>query len=244
MRSVLIGAVRRVRFAVWARTARLRMKLAGFDLRIEGAPGVALYEFPRVRRSPEAGGGGSATLRFGPGVRVFGKIDFELSPEVHSDFEVGEQSLFYEGVAIRLRGGLMKLGSFVETREGVVLKNAGQLEIGNVILLSNNTIIHCTERITLADDVGIGERTTIVDSAHDVDGSDVYWRDQPVGTEPVSIGANTTTFANSVVMRGSHVGRNSVVAAGAIVTGGTHPDNVILAGAPARVLREVGRRES
>ena len=43
--------------------------------------------------------------------------------------------------------------------------------------------------------------------------------------------------ANAVVLEGVHIGRNAVVAAGAVVTEDV-PENAVVAGAPARVLKQ------
>jgi acetyltransferase-like isoleucine patch superfamily enzyme len=50
--------------------------------------------------------------------------------------------------------------------------------------------------------------------------------------------ANTLVFANAVLTMGAHVGANSQVAAGALVRG-EHPDGVLLAGVPARVVKSL-----
>lgn len=55
---------------------------------------------------------------------------------------------------------------------------------------------------------------------------------------PITVGDNCWFGANVSVMPGVTIGNNCVISAGAVVTKDV-PDNVIVAGVPARVLREV-----
>ena len=58
---------------------------------------------------------------------------------------------------------------------------------------------------------------------------------QPLQNQFVS-GDNVLVGANAVVIEGVQVGNGSVVAAGAIVTQDV-PENVVVAGVPARVIK-------
>lgn len=59
---------------------------------------------------------------------------------------------------------------------------------------------------------------------------------EPPSATPVIVGDNVVVGANAVVLEGVQVGRNAVVAAGAIVTSDV-PENAVVAGAPARVVK-------
>ncbi|RYD43427.1 MAG: sugar O-acetyltransferase [Verrucomicrobiaceae bacterium] len=56
--------------------------------------------------------------------------------------------------------------------------------------------------------------------------------------KPVTIGDNVWIGGNAVINPGVNIGNNVVVAAGAVVTRDV-PDNVLVAGLPAKVIREV-----
>jgi acetyltransferase-like isoleucine patch superfamily enzyme len=64
--------------------------------------------------------------------------------------------------------------------------------------------------------------------------------EQPVRTEPVAIGDNVFLATNTVVLRGTSVGANSVAAAGAVLTGGSFPAGHVIAGAPAKAVKRLG----
>ncbi|HIT85741.1 MAG TPA: sugar O-acetyltransferase [Candidatus Ornithomonoglobus intestinigallinarum] len=59
---------------------------------------------------------------------------------------------------------------------------------------------------------------------------------------PVTIGKNCWLGAGVVVVPGVSIGDNSVIGAGSIVTRDV-PQNVVAAGNPCRVLREIGERD-
>ncbi len=52
------------------------------------------------------------------------------------------------------------------------------------------------------------------------------------------VGDNVLVGANAVVIEGVQIGSGSVVAAGAIVTQDV-PENVVVAGVPARIIKEI-----
>jgi acetyltransferase-like isoleucine patch superfamily enzyme len=208
------------------------------NLELDIGPGVVLYGRPRIWFLTDgARRGGSVRIRLGAGVRIHDGFDLEVSPGVDSLLELGDDVRVYSNVSLKLRGGSIKIGARTDVREGVVIKAAGLVEAGIRCTISYQVILHSTEAITLGDHVGLGERTSLIDSGHDVDGSDEPWTEQPVGTAPIAIGRNTMLFSNVVVMRGVTLGENCVIAAGSIITGGEHPDGAVMVGAPARVRK-------
>ena len=64
---------------------------------------------------------------------------------------------------------------------------------------------------------------------------------EPPSATPVVIEDEVLIGANAVVLEGVRIGRNSVVAAGAVVTKDVPPNSVV-AGQPARVIKEVDER--
>lgn len=64
---------------------------------------------------------------------------------------------------------------------------------------------------------------------------------EPPSAEPVVIEDEVLIGANAVVLEGCRVGRGSVVAAGAVVTGNV-PEMTVVAGQPARHIKDVDAR--
>ena len=91
-------------------------------------------------------------------------------------------------------------------------------------------------RIELGDEIQTGPYVYITDQNHSYEDPDtpVGWQ-TPV-EKAVSIGSGSWLGANVVILPGTTLGRNTTVAAGAVVRG-EFPDHVVLGGVPARVLR-------
>jgi acetyltransferase-like isoleucine patch superfamily enzyme len=105
------------------------------------------------------------------------------------------------------------------------------------ILIGNNcgfsgTVIGCFRSISLGDNVRCGANTTITDS-------DWHPNDTRCG-EPaaVIIEDNVWLGLNVIVLKGVTIGANSIIGAGSVVTKSI-PANVIAAGNPCRVIREL-----
>jgi len=170
-------------------------------------------------------------------------VIIEVEPGRDSVLEIGDGTRIGANTHFHLRGGSVRIGASSEIRDGCVLKTTGgEIELEDNCFMSYGCVLHATERVVMQERVAIGERVTLVDSAHDTDGSDQHWAVQGVPTAPVVVGANTLVFANAVITMGAHVGANSQVAAGALVRG-EHPEGALLAGVPARVVKSLADDE-
>lgn len=90
--------------------------------------------------------------------------------------------------------------------------------------------------IQLGDEIQTGPYVYITDQNHSYEDphEPVGW--QTPSERAVSIGSGSWLGANVVILPGTTLGRNTVVAAGAVVRG-EFPDHVVLGGVPAKVLR-------
>ena len=59
---------------------------------------------------------------------------------------------------------------------------------------------------------------------------------EPPSAKPVTVGDDVLIGANAVVIEGVHIGNGAVVAAGAVVTRDV-PENAVVAGIPARIVK-------
>lgn len=88
--------------------------------------------------------------------------------------------------------------------------------------------------ITLEDEVFIGPNVQLLTENHPERPSER----RNVYTKPILIRRGAWIGAGAIVLPGVTVGRHSIVAAGAVVTKEV-PDGVIVAGNPARIMREI-----
>ena len=119
---------------------------------------------------------------------------------------------------------------------------APTVSIGRHCVIGRGSHIIGHWSIELGDDIQTGPYVYITDQNHSYE--DV---DEPVGWQrpseaAVKIGSGSWLGANVVILPGTELGRNTVVAAGAVVRG-TFPDHVVLGGVPAKVLRHYSASE-
>jgi serine acetyltransferase len=111
------------------------------------------------------------------------------------------------------------------------------LRVGDRCVIGRGSHIVAHQSILIGDDVFTGPYVYITDQNHSYADPDLpVGRQWPVNTA-VSIGAGTWLGAGAVILPGARIGRNVVVAAGSVVRG-TVPDRCVVAGVPARIVRE------
>ena len=117
-------------------------------------------------------------------------------------------------------------------RENVAIGNNAVIMMGAVInigsVIGDGTMI----------DMGavLGGRATVGKNCHIGAGAVLAGVIEPASAKPVVIEDNVLVGANAVVIEGVHVGRGAVVAAGAVVIEDV-PDDMVVAGCPARVIK-------
>ena len=82
----------------------------------------------------------------------------------------------------------------------------------------------------------LGGRATVGKHCHIGTGAVLAGVIEPASATPVIIEDDVLVGANAVVIEGVHVGKNAVVAAGAVVIDDV-PENAVVAGCPARVIK-------
>ena len=137
----------------------------------------------------------------------------------------GVPLLDLKGVKARIEPGAI-IREKVEIGEGAVIMMGAVINIGAVV--GKGTMI----------DMGavLGGRATVGDRCHIGAGTVLAGVVEPASATPVIIEDNVLVGANAVVIEGVHVGRNAVVAAGAVVIEDV-PENAVVAGCPARVVK-------
>ena len=111
------------------------------------------------------------------------------------------------------------------------------LRIGDRCVIGRGSHIVAHHSIVIGDDVYTGPYVYITDQNHSyADPNLPIGRQWPVN-HAVSIGAGSWLGAGAIILPGARIGRNVVVAAGSVVRGEV-PDRCVVAGVPARIVRE------
>jgi acetyltransferase-like isoleucine patch superfamily enzyme len=201
-----------------------------------------MAERPRIRVTPQGNGNGVTTIRLAPDVLIGYGLIIEIFGRDEGLLEVGRGARIYEGVRLELRGGTIRLGERSMVHDHCVLKADGDLRLGTGARVSYGSCLHCAERIEMGPFSGTGEYVSLIDSEHTFDGSDIPYTQQPITSDPILIDSNVMVGRGSVVLMGARLGKNSVVAANSVVRGGEYPAKSLLAGTPAKRLRETAPR--
>jgi serine acetyltransferase len=166
----------------------------------------------------------------GKAFKAFGRGSIMAFPpgSVYNEhaIEVGEDTLI--GQLVTLSAGILPGQDFF----GLTV-----LKVGDRCVIGRGSHIVAHECIEIGDDVWTGPYVYITDQNHGYEDPGT-----PIGLQlpvnrPVSIGAGSWLGAGAIILPGASIGRNVVVAAGSVVRGAI-PDRCVVAGVPARVIRE------
>ncbi|QQK76797.1 2,3,4,5-tetrahydropyridine-2,6-dicarboxylate N-acetyltransferase [Salicibibacter cibarius] len=116
----------------------------------------------------------------------------------------------------------------VKIGQNAIIMMGAMINIGSVV--GENTMIDMN--------AVLGGRATVGKNCHIGAGSVLAGVIEPPSATPVIIEDDVVLGANVVVLEGVTVGKGSVVAAGAVVTEDV-PENKVVAGTPARVIKDI-----
>lgn len=88
--------------------------------------------------------------------------------------------------------------------------------------------------IVIEENVFIGPRVSLISMNHDKENLDAY-----VVSSPIILHKNCWLAANAIILAGVELGEHTVVAAGSVVTKSFPEGNQMLAGNPARVIKQL-----
>lgn len=123
-------------------------------------------------------------------------------------------------------------GAFI--RDKVTIGDRAVVMMGAVI----NIGAEIGEESMIDMNVVLGGRAKVGKRCHIGAGAVLAGVIEPPSADPVVVEDNVVIGANAVVLEGVRIGKGSVVAAGAVVTENV-PENVVVAGTPARIIKDV-----
>lgn len=158
------------------------------------------------------------------------KITMELNTSYHSKEEI--VGIFSELTGSEVDSSFMCFPPFY-TDFG---KN---ISIGKNVFFNTGCSFQDRGGITIGNGCQIGMNVTIATLNH---GLSLEKRNTTYSS-PVEIGGNVWIGSNATILPGVTIGDNSVVAAGAVVTKDV-PGNAVVAGVPAKVVKEINNNIS
>ena len=120
----------------------------------------------------------------------------------------------------------------------VFVNHAEFVSIGKNIYINHACTMLAIGKIVIEDDVLIGPKVNLLSEGHPIDPNNR----KAMIVKPILIKRNAWIGAGATILPGVTVGENSVVAAGALVNKDV-PDNTIVGGIPAKVIKTIGENE-
>lgn len=115
------------------------------------------------------------------------------------------------------------------------------IKIGRESLVGEYTVIRGQGGVTIGDRVYTSPFTQIIAVNHIFDDPNRPFVEQGITAQGIVIEDDVWIGASAIITDGVRVGKGAVVAAGAVVTADVAPYTVV-AGVPARVIREIGEK--
>ena len=190
--------------------------------------------------------------QLGPIVRRTYNIISDIGMLTNKDKESSEFSSFGDGSLISFPPGTVfgksaisigkdtMIGPFVTLSAGMMPNQKLIFErivkIGDRCMIGRGSHIIGHFHIEIDDDVITGPYVYITDQNHGYTDIDTpIWKQNPVD-KGVYIGKGTWLGTQAIILPGTYIGKNVVVAAGAVVSGEV-PDYSVVAGSPARIVK-------
>jgi acetyltransferase-like isoleucine patch superfamily enzyme len=164
------------------------------------------------------------------------------------NIRLGRGSYLDEGVYVHACPGGVQIGERTMVMHGAVLHvynfrrlpHAG-IRIGSDSLIGEYTVVRGQGGVTIGDRVYTSPMTQIIAVDHVFDDPARPFTEQGITARGIDIEDDVWLGAAAVVTDGVRIGRGAVVAAGAVVTHDV-PPRAVVAGVPARIVREIGER--
>jgi acetyltransferase-like isoleucine patch superfamily enzyme len=150
----------------------------------------------------------------GRGSKIYWSVRMDTPP--YRKFSLGRHSVVESYSCVNNAVGDVVIGDY--TRIGI-----------------HNTIIG---PVTIGSHVNLAQGITITALNHNFEDKNKRIDEQGVSTKPVVIGDDVWIGANAVILPGVTIGKHAVVAAGAVVTTDV-PENTVVGGVPAKVIKKL-----
>ena len=199
-----------------------------------------------VRRAPEPlHGGPLALLRFMRANHMFSRAYLHLLARfVLLKLRHGKR-LQTDGICFICPGVQLEIGHHATLRIGrwawlghgtKIRVHEGEVSIGAKTVMGQECTISAFQHVSIGRECIVADRVMLIDFDHGVVEVERPIRLQGIYKRDVCVGSNVWMGYGSCVLRGVSVGHNSVVGTNAVVTKDV-PENAVVGGVPARILR-------
>ncbi|WP_017260215.1 acyltransferase [Pedobacter arcticus] len=167
--------------------------------------------------------------RFYPEAKVFNYSD------ILSKIQIGTHTHIRGELVVFPSGGVIKIGNDCFIGERSKIWSQSSVLIGNNVLISHDVNIHDTNSHPLNNIERREDYRQIISSGFSKTNTNVI-------TKAVKIDDDVWIGFNSIIMKGVHIGKGSIVAAGSVVTSNI-PEFTLVAGNPAKPIKSLKENE-
>jgi acetyltransferase-like isoleucine patch superfamily enzyme len=135
------------------------------------------------------------------------------------------------------RGATLRIGRWAWIGHGSKLRvHEGEVSIGAKTVMGQECTISAFQHVSVGRECILADRVMLIDFDHGVVEVDRPIRLQGIYKRDVHVGHNVWMGYGACVLRGVTIGDNSIVGTSSVVTREV-PQNAVVAGAPARLIR-------
>lgn len=136
----------------------------------------------------------------------------------------------------------LSIGAHAVLRQSVRVDGGGEVTIGAHTRLNGDCWIGASTLVTIGEWCLISDCAIFDNDFHNVEPDERHLPPRPEVAAPIHIGHNVWIGTRALVTKGSVIGADSVVGAGAVVRGAV-PEGVVVIGNPATVVRTFDRHQ-
>jgi acetyltransferase-like isoleucine patch superfamily enzyme len=214
--------------------------------RARGATGARRPQGPNVRGAPaRLRGGPLALLRF---LRANGMLSpsylrlmlryARLRLRYRGRLQTDGLCFICPGVKLEIgRHAVLRVGRWAWIGHGCKVRvHEGEVSIGAKTVIGQECTISAYQHVSIGRECILADRVMLIDFDHGMVEVERPIRLQGIYKRDVRVGHNVWMGYGACVLRGVQIGDNSVVGTSAVVTRSA-PENAVLAGVPARIIR-------
>jgi acetyltransferase-like isoleucine patch superfamily enzyme len=150
----------------------------------------------------------TSAVKLGKNVRVYG---------LPNKIKIGPQTIFYDNC-------IFEFG------------HESEIHIGSNVLFSYGVVFACRQKITIGNDVQVGEHSSIRDTTHRYDEMNQPMKYAKDISDPITIGNDVWIGRGCLILPGTIIEEGVVVAANSVVKGNLEK-NGIYGGSPAKFIK-------
>lgn len=128
--------------------------------------------------------------------------------------------------------GELNIQGNIRIAKGVRLYVSGTLNMNHNTYINPNTIIIARNKVSIGEGCAISWNCQIIDD----DYHEVIRANYHDNSKEIIIGDNVWIGTSVIILKGVHIGNNSIIAAGSVVTK-SFPSNSLIGGNPAKLIK-------